>query len=135
MSIPIETQIIFEEKLKFSTNHWPILLSTDIQFKSKDPKMCEPIEKIGEVGIGSDYYSGQVYWFKFKCWKIMRGSLTQWVIVQVVQGFNLDDIPGHGLWASHIGFGSPIKVRPCNQLNLIRMWTNWYAMINARYKL
>ena len=30
--------------------------------------MSEPIEKIGEVGIGSNYNynSGQVYWFEFE---------------------------------------------------------------------
>ena len=36
--------------------------------------MSEPIEKIGDNGIGSesDCDSGQVYWFK--CWKIKRAS-------------------------------------------------------------
>ena len=109
MSIPIETQIIFEEKLKFSTNHWPILLSTDIQSKSEDHKMSGSIEKIVDAGIGSDYNSGQVYWFK--CWKIMKGSLTQWVIVHVIQGFNLDDIP----W--HAGPSPGFHLEGCNKKN------------------
>ena len=55
----------------------------DIQFKSKDQKMSEPIEKIGEVGIGSDYKSGQVYWFK--CWKVKRANLSAGLVSKRVK--------------------------------------------------
>ena len=36
--------------------------------------MSEPIEKIVDNGIGSDYNSGQVYWFKY--WKNRRANLS-----------------------------------------------------------
>ena len=53
--------------------------------------MSEPIEKIGDIGIGSNYNSGQVYCFK--CWKIKGGNLYQahWVIRRVIWGVNGED--------------------------------------------
>ena len=37
-------------------------------------KISEPIEKIGDIGIGSDYNSGYVYCFKF--FKIGKPNLS-----------------------------------------------------------
>ena len=36
-------------------------------------KISEPIEKIGDIGIGSDYNFGQVYFSKL--WKIGKANL------------------------------------------------------------
>ena len=43
-----------------------------IQLQIEKSEMSEPIEKIVDTGIGSNYDSGQVYWFKF--WKIRKGN-------------------------------------------------------------
>ena len=58
--------------------------------------MSEPIEKIGEVGIGSDYYAGQVYGFKF--WKIRRANLSDDIVSNraSIRGFSVEDIHVHG---------------------------------------
>ena len=55
--------------------------------------MSEPIGKITDRGIGSDYDSGQVYWFR--CWKILVFIYVtaQWVSEgYIITGFLFDSV-------------------------------------------
>ena len=52
-------------------------------------KISEPIKKIGDIGIGSDYNFGQVYCSKF--WKIGKANLSDVSNVRVILGFNVGD--------------------------------------------
>ena len=76
--------------------------------------MSESIEKIGDIGIGSDYNSRQVAFIhyiifnSFKCWKNRRANVSD----GLPSNHNRASISGFNVWdsaflrASHIGFGS-----------------------------